>query len=119
MRFVVAKTPPQQNSRERVQHIRVGSVLASTLAFKTFGLFRMAASQRRDLPPLEEGWLSHQNRTLLVFPTSTEYLPEGSTVSLCGIFVTPCYRFRLSNSLGGFERRKCFSRNLQWATGKG
>lgn len=31
-----------------------GRVRVSTLAFRTFGLFRTAASQRRDLPPPEE-----------------------------------------------------------------
>lgn len=45
-----------------------GRVRVSTLAFRTFGLFRTAASQRRDLPPPEELFFSSPSPVRRVHP---------------------------------------------------
>lgn len=53
------------------------SAVASTLAFRTLGLFRMAGHQRRDLPPLEEVFFSRTSRS-----RNSLSLPSPSRVSL-------------------------------------
>lgn len=57
--------------------------VASTLAFRTFGLFRMAAPQRRDLPLLEEGFY------FFFFPTSLRSY-GGSFLSCRAAFRLAC-----------------------------
>jgi len=91
--------------RDTTSTASLSRVRASTLVFRTFGLFRTAASQRRDLPPPEElffllhfvsipgalasapapvicgmreGWLSHQNWTPLASSFACMIWSRGS-----------------------------------------
>lgn len=49
-----SRKPAQRRARYNEYRVAFGGTRLSTLAFRTFGLFRTAAFQRRDLPPPEE-----------------------------------------------------------------